>query len=141
MTPSIINDPRIDVLHQALSGLAHRQQAIAGNVANVDTPGYQRQDVPFEAQLRSSAGLAGGMQLATTNPLHRSAAPHSTGGLLGGAAGDAQNPNAAQRNDGNNVDIDFEMTQMAETSLRYELLTQATSTTFATLNGIVTRIA
>jgi len=136
---SLFNDPRINILSQALTGLAQRQQAIAGNIANVDTPGYKRQDVNFETQLRAELGLTTGVPLATTSPLDM-AGSGVTPGLLDTAGGSNGSPNPTQRNDGNNVDIDYEMTQLSQTTLQYETLTQATQTSFSTLNSIVTRL-
>jgi flagellar basal-body rod protein FlgB len=41
-------------LHTALNGLSQRQQVIADNIANVDTPGFRAQSVDFEDSLRSA---------------------------------------------------------------------------------------
>jgi flagellar basal-body rod protein FlgB len=136
---SLINDPRINVLSQALSGLAARQQAIAGNIANVDTPGYKRQDVNFEAQLRAELGISAGLPLTTTSPLGMTGAGMAPG-LLDTAGSSNGSASPAQRNDGNNVDIDYEMTQLSQTTLQYETLTQATQTSFSTLNNIITKM-
>lgn len=133
-----LGDSRINLLQQALSGLARRQQAIAGNIANVDTPGYQRQDVNFEAGLRASLGQ-GGMQLAATDPHHLSGVS-SGDSLLQSALGTSQGSDHTGRNDGNNVDVDYEMTQMAETQLKYEMLTEATSNRFSMLTSLVSKV-
>jgi len=134
---SILGDARLGVLQTALDGLAARQQAIAGNIANIDTPGYQRKDVNFESNLRASIGV--GPRLATTDPRHIAIAP-AGGGLLAGAAGGNPVQSTTGRNDDNNVDIDYEMTQLADTQLRYELMTQATTATFGTLNSIASKL-
>lgn len=139
MTLTLLNDSRINIMQQALDGLAQRQQAIAANIANVDTPGYQRQDVPFEAELRASMS-SGGAQLATTSPGHMALAV-ANGSLLQAAMGGSQGPSTSSRNDGNNVDVDYEMTQMAQTSLRYEMLTQATTSRFSMLENLVMKAA
>lgn len=47
---SLINDGRINLLSQGLGGLARRQQAIAGNITNVDTPRYQRRASAAESR-------------------------------------------------------------------------------------------
>ncbi len=137
MVSSILGDARLGVLQTALDGLAARQQAIAGNIANIDTPGYQRKDVNFESNLRASIGV--GPRLATTDPRHIAIAP-AGGGLLAGAAGGNPVQSTTGRNDDNNVDIDYEMTQLADTQLRYELMTQATTATFGTLNSIASKL-
>ena len=138
MVSPLNGDSRIDVLHQALTGLARRQQAIAGNIANVDTPGYTRNDVSFESELRGAAGQGG--RLAATDARHISTAPGG-GSLLGSLINVDPTRSSTSRNDGNDVDIDYEMTQLAETSLRYQLLTQATSSRFINLRDLVTRIS
>ena len=139
MSLTLFNDPRINVLSQALTGLSQRQQAIAGNIANVDTPGYQRKDVNFEAQLRAELGLDSGVALAGTNASHIPGAGGAPG-LLDSAGGSNSSASPSKRNDGNNVDIDYEMTQLSQTSLQYETLTQVTQSTFSTLNAIVTHV-
>ncbi len=135
MVNPIMADPRLALLQQALDGLSRREQTIAGNIANVDTPGYKRRDVPFEASLRASLGL-GGVQLAATQPGHFSGPSSEAVSLLAGGT-DTSAGTGVMRNDGNNIDIDYEMTQLAETALRYNLLTEATSSRFAMLRDIV----
>jgi len=133
MVNGIPGDRRVAMLQQALGGLAGRQQAIAGNIANVDTPGYQRRDVEFEGALRASMG-GSETQLATTTMGHIArASPRPS--LLGGADG-VQGHSTTGRNDGNDVDIDYEMTRMAETSLRYQVLTAAASSRFMMLKEV-----
>jgi flagellar basal-body rod protein FlgB len=93
-------------LAAAMTGAAQRQNAIADNIANVDTPGYQRKDVDFHAALRG-AMAAGGAALdgMTFSP--------------------AVDPTAAPvRADGNTVDIDRESAAEASNGLEYEALSQ-----------------
>ncbi len=136
MVNTILNDPRIAITQQALQGLARRQEAIATNIANVDTPGYRRKDVPFEAALRARLGT--GPRLATTDPRHFAVVPAGEG-LLQAALDGVQGRTRTGRNDGNDVDIDYEMTRLAETSLRYQLLTQVAGTRLTTLKDIAAR--
>lgn len=94
----------MSTLHTMLRGLSARQQAIADNIANVETPNYRAKVVDFEASLRDA--LASGEAPSTVAPeLSRTTDP----GL----------PN------GNNVLIDQEMVRLQETNLRYELATSA----------------
>jgi flagellar basal-body rod protein FlgB len=137
MLNPLLADGRIETLQRALGGLARRQQALSSNIANVDTPGYKRRDVAFESELRAS--LEGGAnRLATTDTRHIPLG--AGGGSLFGAASAEQGRSRSSRNDGNDVDIDYEMTKLAETSLRYQLLTQAASSRFATLRDVVSRV-
>lgn len=137
MTNPLFGDARTTMLGQALSGLARRQQALASNIANIDTPGYKRGDVAFESQLRASMGSGG--RLAATNPGHMTTGPGGSG-LLGSITGADATRTRSPRADGNDVDIDYEMARLAETSLRYDMLVQATGTRLATLKDVVSRI-
>lgn len=46
------------VLHTALNGISYRQDVIADNIANVDTPNFRARSVDFESSLKSA--IAGG---------------------------------------------------------------------------------
>jgi flagellar basal-body rod protein FlgB len=49
-----MNTDTITLLNKVLDGAALRHQALAANIANINTPGYQRKDVPFMDDLRSA---------------------------------------------------------------------------------------
>jgi flagellar basal-body rod protein FlgB len=89
-------------LQAAIRGSGLRQTALAQNVANANTPGYQRKDVDFESSLR--AAMASGQ-----NP----------DALQFGVQTDASAP---MQPDGNSVDIDTESSKLAENGLTYESL-------------------
>ncbi|MBL8393754.1 MAG: flagellar basal body rod protein FlgB [Candidatus Accumulibacter sp.] len=101
---------------QALTLRANRQQVLAGNIANADTPNYKARDFEFAAALENvlSGRREGSLLLAITSPRH-----------LGGAAGSSQvrllyrqpiQPSA----DGNTVDMDVERSRFAENAFQYE---------------------
>ena len=48
----------INVLDRAADAAWQRNEAISNNIANVDTPGYKRQDVAFESVLQQAASAA-----------------------------------------------------------------------------------
>ena len=90
-------------LERALTGASVRQRALSENLANANTPGYQRQDVDFHGTLQRA--LAGG-----TPALERTSfAAQQTG-------------EGAVRPDGGTVDVDREATLMAQNGLEYEAL-------------------
>jgi len=110
----------------ALDGLSARQAAIADNVANVNTPNYKRQEVPFEGALTSAVERA--LNPAAEQP--------------GGAAPAFQpltmrDTATVGRADGNNVDIESEMVGLAENTLRYQALTQYVGGTFQDLKAVI----
>ena len=93
----------------ALNLHAHRQQLIASNIANADTPGYKARDLDFAAALKNAEAAQGKARL-----------PVRAGE---GAPLDAEllYRSAVQRSvDGNTVDLDVERAHFAENAVRYE---------------------
>jgi flagellar basal-body rod protein FlgB len=104
----------------SLSLRAQRQQLIASNIANADTPNYKARDIEFSSAMQSA--MSGTGQAGAT--LVKTAANHLSGAAdMGGAAGSAQ---ALYRTvqqgsvDGNSVDMDVERNQFADNAIRYE---------------------
>jgi flagellar basal-body rod protein FlgB len=106
-------------LHQAALNLrAARQELIASNIANADTPNYKAKDIDFASALQGA--MQGGsekLSVATT----------SSGHLAGAAAGESVMGAPVQYRkplqpsaDGNTVDMDVEQAQFADNALRYE---------------------
>jgi flagellar basal-body rod protein FlgB len=101
---------------QALNLRATRQQLLASNIANADTPGYQARDIDFAKTLQDA--LAGRVQPAE---IARTAAAHIAPGQQGVAAGAVQYRSVLQPSiDGNTVDMDVERAQFAENAVHYE---------------------
>lgn len=134
MLTSIFDTAAIQAARTALTGLSRRQEAISGNVANIDTPGYQRRSVNFESSLASelSAGTSP-HRLRTTDPRHMDRA--SGGGAEQGVS--EVRDVVSARNDGNNVSIDEEMTLLVETQIRYQALTQSVGRRIGTLRTVI----
>lgn len=121
MTNSILNDTAFKSLSFALDGLSRRQTVTANNIANADTPGFKAQRVEFESELQSALNLQTNAttEMAVTHPNHLG---YSTA-LDPNRITTTHNSNVL-RNDENNVDVDLEMTTLAETTMRYRALTQ-----------------
>lgn len=125
---------------RALTGLSRRQETIASNIANIDTPGYQRKEVSFEDSLRAT--LAGDavpdVSLGRTNANHMALADE-VGGLSIGSPGGGGSPRdlVSMRNDNNTVGVDEEMTRLVETQLRYQALSQSLGSRIATLRTVI----
>jgi flagellar basal-body rod protein FlgB len=92
-------------LEQALSGSALRQQAIASNIANVNTPGYRRQDVDFQTALHQ-AWDQGETKAEGVAPTIET------------------DPSSIMRADGSSVDIDTEAAAESKNGLQYEAISQ-----------------
>jgi flagellar basal-body rod protein FlgB len=93
-------------LDAAIRASAARQQAIAQNIANVNTPGYRRVEVPFEASLRAAMGSGRRGALENFHPVAQ------------------QDMAAPVRVDGSSVDIDTEAAAQSANGLQYESLVQ-----------------
>jgi len=100
--------------HQnALNMRAFRQQLLASNIANADTPGYKARDIDFAAALNdATAGRA--TMLRTSNPRHLGAASGSDPATA--LYRNVQQPSV----DGNSVDMDVERNRFAENAVHYD---------------------
>ena len=112
---SLISETSTVTLRLALTGLDMRQQAIADNIANIETPGFLSKQVDFEASLR--AAVAGGDPTSTRFDVSRSLAP--------------------TRMNGNNVNIDVEIMANAEVRLRQQLAIQALNSEYTLLRTAI----
>lgn len=101
---------------KALALRGHRQQVLASNIANADTPNYKAMDIDFAKALRQAQGAIGGaLALARTSGGHLDA-----GGGSGLAGVKPQYRTAVQPSiDGNTVDTNIEQAQFAENALQY----------------------
>ena len=134
MLGSIFDVSSLRVAREALTGLSRRQQAISSNIANIDTPGYQRREVSFEDALKNEISAAASpAALARTDPRHI-AAPGMASNL---STSTRSRDVVASRNDNNTVDIDEEMMLLVDTQLRYQALMQSIGTRLNTLRSII----
>jgi flagellar basal-body rod protein FlgB len=102
--------PILSMLRQRMQWHQERQQVLAENVANADTPNYQRKDIApptFERALSAAS-----VDLATTDPSHISGAPSSI--AFNDSGGFETNP---RRNPVNHED---EMMQIASNQMDFE---------------------
>ena len=100
----------------ALNLRAMRQQLLASNIANADTPGYQARDIDFAKSLQ--AALAGQTDAVS---MARTADGHLAGSASAPGAGGAQYSSVVQPSiDGNTVDMDVERAKFAENAIHYE---------------------
>lgn len=115
-------DQMLNFHTQALRVRDQRQQVLASNIANADTPHYKARDLDFNTALQGAlkgtgtgTPATGGVRLATTAPGHLAGSPGlaSEAGLL------YRNP-AQGSVDGNTVDVDAERAAMAQNTVHYE---------------------
>ena len=110
-----------------------RQNVIAGNIANVETPNYKPRELSFEKELQSALGLDARGEMTRTESSHMPTAfrPDSFGPEWDLAV----KPRVVHGED--RVNIDKEMAKHAKNQLQYTALTQVMTKSFEGLNTII----
>ncbi len=134
MSKSITSDNSLTAAKLALDGLTKRQEMIGNNLSNVDTPEYLAKKVNFESALQKQMGKSASLKMAKTHNAHMPTASSSNA-----VASVTQRQGGTLRADGNNVDIDVELMDLTETSLRFETLTTLINKKFGLLRDITSR--
>lgn len=123
----------INVLNKAADASWVRNEVIANNIANVDTPDYKRKDIDFEKYLR-----------------HELMKDRFDGGDLNKRVADVDLSNLkadiytdqselSYRLDGNNVDINTENANLAENQIRYYTLLDSMSQEFSRIKSVLSK--
>lgn len=92
--------PTLQLLQGYLKVTADRQQTVASNMANVDTPGYHTKDINFQAAMQHVMNEGNDVRLENVS---------------------SEVQGLPERPDGNNVNIDRESMLMAQTQLQYQM--------------------
>lgn len=119
----------VNVLSKAADASWTRNDVIANNIANVDTPGYKRQDVDFESQLRRALGNSR-YETVDAKVSHVTSTELETRVYTDSA-------NFSYRLDGNNVDIDTENVELAANQIKYDGLIDSINQEFANLKSVM----
>ncbi len=106
-------------LEKSLDRTSERHGLLSSNLANVNVPNYKRRDVDFGIELEREGIGRRGME-----GIQRK-------------AGGASTSKGSLRTDGNNVDIEKEVMAIAETELRYQMLTELTNRYFSGLKSVI----
>ncbi len=118
----------INVLNSAAKASETRNEVIANNIANVDTPNYKRQDVEFESYLQTALSGDDSLDKRVANiNLHNLNAKVYT-----------DNASLSYRLDGNNVDIDTEEAYLADNQIRYYTLLDSMTQEFSRIRTVLT---
>jgi flagellar basal-body rod protein FlgB len=131
-----IFDATLARLERSLDIRLTRHNVLSGNLANIDTPGYRPKDIDFRAAMASLSDpeRAPGTSLQETDERHL-----PTGGG-GGATGDVALIEASGSSptlDGNRVDLDRTMAQMAANGMQYGASARSAAKKLAILKYVV----
>jgi len=106
----LMNDESATMLFKMMQMAMDRQNVLANNIANADTPGYTRKELSFQEQLASIVKSGDYKELSE---------------LKGALVDDKTNP---ARLDGNNIVLPKEMSEMTQNSMLHKLLARAYTT-------------
>jgi len=122
------------MLEKLLDFHSDRHKLLAANAANIDTPGYKGCDISFPDELKRAAGGGKTLPLVKTSEGHLPAEIH----LKNTQYSVLESNGTVHRLDGNTVDLDKEMSKLAENSLYYNTASQVIS---RKLQGLKTAIS
>lgn len=114
------------LLKKSMDVTVQANKVVANNIANVNIKNYKRHYVPFEQVMKESTASG---NLKTSNERH-----------IGIGSNDVQvkrDESASMREDGNNVDIETEMTSQAANTMMYESLVRFVSGKFNSTNRVI----
>lgn len=155
----LITNRTMEITHLGLNGLMDRQHAIASNIANVNTPGYQRKEVAFESQLAeiqekedlkeyikglNSMEYKPPMMDVFTGEIHKYRVPTlQEKAYLQSNVYDQFRPQlvtdiySGTDQHGNNVELEREMMDLSKTGTKYMVLTTLERRNFSALSDII----
>lgn len=102
-------DKSVNLLEKMLDVSATKHKVIANNIANINTPGYKKMEVSFAEQLEKVIKDTSANKFDVFQPK---------------IVVSKEDTNVATRNDGNNVDMDKEVSALMKNTLSYNVYTQ-----------------
>jgi flagellar basal-body rod protein FlgB len=117
------------LLTRALDASSLRQDAVSHNIANINTPGYKAQRVEFENLLHQAMS---GNGMSRTDDRH-----YGQNGIGDLSPQIVRREGTSIRDDGNNVDIDLEMSELAANNIYYQSLTNQLSAKYAMVRSVL----
>ena len=128
-----MSDLSYQIIKNGLDAASARQKAVSANIANVNTPGYKAEKVQFESELRKALGKDG-LAMDKTHENH-----------LGGARASSisakvvKSQSSSMNENGNNVDIDREMVDLAANEIYYNALVEQMNKKLSNMNYVINR--
>jgi flagellar basal-body rod protein FlgB len=124
---------KTNLLEKALDAAWMKNEVISNNIANVNTPGFKKSYVKFEDQMASAASefQIGSMQkdskfLPIGNDIRSITSPEIV-----------QESFTSVRKDGNNVDVDVEMAELAKNTIKFNAIISQISRQFNNIRNAI----
>jgi len=141
MLERIFNGRTLTGLEKSMEATKMRNDAIAHNIANSDTPDYKRRYVEFEEYMLKAMqdGEQSDFELRRTREGHFPRGPQEDAGFSGVRATVMQDNSTTLRMDGNNVDIEHEMNEYNKNQVHYNMLVEQMNSEFRRLRTAMGR--
>lgn len=131
----------MNLLEKGLDAAVLRRQVLANNIANVDVPHFKRSEVAFESELKRALDDEASLNqdeetlhLHTTRPEHIQRRRYKHYGRVEPRV--HIDYNSSMRNDGNNVDIEDEVSKLVRNQMQYNMMVDRIGGTFRQLNQL-----
>lgn len=138
MLEQIMNSTNFNYLPRAMTAANIRQEVIANNVANVNTPNFRKSDVNFEdllaREIYGDKPPEGQLQMVRTHDRHlphKEIIHHAEPQII-------EDETTTMRADKNNVDIDVEMASLAKNQIYYNALATQLSSYVTKMRNAIT---
>ncbi|MBB6452930.1 flagellar basal-body rod protein FlgB [Salirhabdus euzebyi] len=119
----------IQTLEQSLDYASMKNKTISNNIANIDTPNYKAKDVAFKNVLQTASTS---FEAKRTHPKHIAFSQTNLSTFY-----EVARPNTTYNHNGNNVDVDMEMTELAKNQIYYQALVDRISGKFGSLETVI----
>lgn len=125
----------VNLMEKSLDAMSLRQEVIANNIANADTPNYKSQHVEFETIFQQAIEDQSGFKMKTSSPGHITISTNDPLEVNPLVVSETWH---TMRMDGNNVDPDQEMTDLAMNTIRMNLTMQQVNDELRRLKTAIT---
>lgn len=139
MIEKLLSSEMMDLVQRSLDAAALSHKAISNNLANVDTPGFKRSEVVFGEKLKQAlAARAARPQHLAASRTDEAHFEFDEGPSVDSVRPEMVTDNSTTlRNDGNNVDIDREISLLAQNTVWYSTLAQISQREFTDLRSAI----
>ena len=126
-----MSDISYDLIKKSLDVSSLRQKTISSNIANINTRGYKVNKVEFEKYLSSATEK---IAIKKTHPKH-----FGIDSIKNVEPTVSKRTSTSLNDNGNNVDIDLEMTELAANEIFYNVLVQQMNARLGNLNYVINK--
>lgn len=120
----------IQTLEKSLAYSTAKNRTIAQNIANVDTPNYKSKNVSFKNVLANT--MSGSIQNKRTHPQHFTFQKDTDQSYI-----ITENKNTMYSHNGNNVDVDKEMAELAKNQIYYQAVIDRINGKFSNMEKVI----